>query len=85
MLGCKSKEIIAFFLAVVAAAVGVIALFMPPQGEVAESVLILVGQYLLFIATLLGVNGALEMHAERLRHRRNYETDVGVNREKSLP
>ena len=61
----NAKEIIAFFLSAVAAALGTVALILPPQGIIDNCVLILIGQILLFIATLLGVDGALERFTRR--------------------
>ena len=52
----NSKEIIAIWFAVVAALVSITALWIPPQGVIDETVLILIGQFLLFIATLIGVH-----------------------------
>ena len=49
----SSKEIIAIWFAVVSAAISITALWMPPQGIIDQSVLILIGQFLLFIATRL--------------------------------
>ena len=49
----NSKEIIAIWFAVVAALVSITALWMPPQGIIDETVLILIGQFLLFIGTLI--------------------------------
>jgi hypothetical protein len=42
---------------------------MPPQGIIDETVLILIGQLLLFIATLVGVDGALMRLAQVMRNR----------------
>ena len=36
---------------------GAAALFLPPQGEIDHTVLLLCAQFLLFAATLLGVDG----------------------------
>jgi len=36
---------------------GTAALFLPPQGEIDHTVLLLCAQFLLFAATLLGVDG----------------------------
>ena len=55
----NSKEIIAIWFAIIAACISITALWMPPQGIIDETVLILIGQLLLFIATLVGVDGAL--------------------------
>jgi hypothetical protein len=46
--------------AVVGSAIAIIALFIPPQGEIDTSVLILVAQILVFAATLLGVDSAVD-------------------------
>ena len=53
----NSKEIIAIWFAVVAAVISITALWIPPQGVIDETVLILIGQFLLFIGTLIGING----------------------------
>ena len=53
----SSKEIIAIWFAVVAAVISITALWIPPQGVIDETVLILIGQFLLFIGTLIGING----------------------------
>ena len=42
----SAKEIIALMSAVVGSAIAIIALFIPPQGEIDTSVLILVAQIL---------------------------------------
>ena len=39
---------------------GAAALFLPPQGEIDHTVLLLCAQFLLFAATLLGVDGYYE-------------------------
>ena len=62
----NSKEIIAIWFAVVAALVSITALWMPPQGIIDETVLILIGQFLLFIATLTGVDGKLSKLAQNM-------------------
>ena len=59
-----AKEIIAVWFAIIAAIVSITALWMPPQGVIDETVLVLVGQFLLFIATLTGVDGALTRFRE---------------------
>jgi len=55
----NSKEVIAIWFAIVAAIISITALWMPPVGIIDETVLVLIGQFLLFIATLMGVDGAL--------------------------
>ena len=59
-----AKEIIAVWFAIIAAIVSITALWMPPQGVIDETVLVLVGQFLLFIATLTGVDGVLTRFRE---------------------
>ena len=49
--------IVAFAWAVV---VSTIALFLPPQGEIDQSVLLLVAQLLVLTATLLGVDSYVD-------------------------
>ena len=65
----SSKEIIAIWFAIIAACISITALWMPPQGIIDETVLILIGQLLLFIATLVGVDGALMRLAQVMRNR----------------
>ena len=65
----SSKEIIAIWFAIIAACISITALWMPPQGIIDETVLILIGQLLLFIATLVGVDGALTRLAQVMRNR----------------
>ena len=64
MTKLNSKEIIAIWFAIIAAIVSITALWMPPQGIIDETVLVLIGQFLLFIATLTGVDGALTRFRE---------------------
>ncbi len=52
----NSKEVIAIWFAIVAAIISITALWMPPVGIIDETVLVLIGQFLLFIATLIGVH-----------------------------
>ena len=59
MMLIKQESMMTIWFAVVAAIVSITALWMPPQGVIDETVLVLVGQFLLFIATLTGVDGAL--------------------------
>ena len=72
----NSKEIIAIWFAVVAALVSITALWMPPQGIIDETVLILIGQFLLFIATLTGVDGKLTRLAQNVGKRDEKPPDV---------
>ena len=46
---------------------GAAALFLPPQGEIDHTVLLLCAQFLLFAATLLGVEGYYEKMKEILK------------------
>ena len=54
---------------------------MPPQGVIDETVLILIGQFLLFIATLTGVDGKLT----RLAQKMGKEADKAEQVEKDRP
>ena len=52
---------------VVASIIAIWAMLLPPQGEVSQSVLIEVAQFLLYSATLLGVDIAIDKIKELLR------------------
>lgn len=62
-----SKEILSALALVVASIIAIWALLLPPQGEVSQSVLIEVAQFLLYSATLLGVDIAIDKIKELLR------------------
>ena len=51
------KRRLAFLSWSAAVLFGAAALFLPPQGEIDHTVLLLCAQFLLFAATLLGVDG----------------------------
>ncbi len=54
------KSILAAIALVVASTIAIWAMLLPPQGEVSQSVLIEIAQFLVFAATLLGVDAAVE-------------------------
>ena len=61
------KMILATLALVVASIIAIWAMLLPPQGEVSQSVLIEVAQFLLYSATLLGVDIAIDKIKELLR------------------
>jgi hypothetical protein len=54
------KSILAAIALVVASTIAIWAMLLPPQGEVSQSILIEIAQFLVFAATLLGVDAAVE-------------------------
>ena len=54
------KSILAAIALVVASTIAIWAMLLPPQGEVSQSVLIEIAQFLVFAATLLGVDAGVE-------------------------
>ena len=54
------KSILAAIALAVASTIAIWAMLLPPQGEVSQSVLIEIAQFLVFAATLLGVDAAVE-------------------------
>ena len=63
------KKILATLALVVASIIAIWAMLLPPQGEVSQSVLIEVAQFLLYSATLLGVDGSIDKIKELLRNK----------------
>jgi hypothetical protein len=61
------KRILSTLALVVASIIAIWAMLLPPQGEVSQSVLIEVAQFLLYSATLLGVDIAIDKIKELLR------------------
>ena len=64
------KRILSTLALVVASIIAIWAMLLPPQGEVSQSVLIEVAQFLLYSATLLGVDIAT---SPSTRSRNSYE------------
>ena len=60
------KRKLAFLSWMAAVLFGAAALFIPPQGEIDHTVLVMCAQFLLFAATLLGVEGYYEKMKEIL-------------------
>lgn len=54
------KEILSAVSLIVAGIIAVWAMLLPPQGEVDQSILITIAQFLVFAATLLGVDSSVE-------------------------
>lgn len=65
----SSKELLSALALAVASIIAIWALLLPPQGEVSQSVLMEVAQFLLYSATLLGVDIAIDKIKELLRKR----------------
>jgi hypothetical protein len=61
------KKILSALALVVASIIAIWAMLLPPQGEVSQSVLIEVAQFLLYSATLLGVDIAIDKIKELLK------------------
>lgn len=61
------KKILSALALVVASIIAIWAMLLPPQGEVSQSVLIKVAQFLLYSATLLGVDIAIDKIKELLK------------------
>ena len=54
------KGILSAVALIVAGIIAVWAMLLPPQGEVDQSILITIAQFLVFAATLLGVDSSVE-------------------------
>ena len=54
------KEILSAVALIVAGIIAGWAMLLPPQGEVDQSILITIAQFLVFAATLLGVDSSVE-------------------------
>jgi len=61
------KQVLSTLALVVASIIAIWAMLLPPQGEVSQSVLIEVAQFLLYSATLLGVDIAIDKIKELLK------------------
>ena len=61
------KEILSAVALIVAGIIAVWAMLLPPQGEVDQSILITIAQFLVFAATLLGVDSRLERIIQKMR------------------
>lgn len=62
-----SKNVAAFIALIVGAVLGLWAMLLPPQGEVEESILVLVAQFLLFASTMLGIDSKFDRLIRLLR------------------
>ena len=54
------KEILAAFALFVASIIAVWAMLLPQEGEIDQSILITIAQFLVFAATLLGVDSSID-------------------------
>ena len=63
------KETLAALALAVASLLAIWALLLPPQGEIDQSVLFSIAQFLVFSATLLGVDGAMDRMKALLRNK----------------
>lgn len=63
LAGVDTKKALATLALVVAGVLSIWAMLLPPQGEIDQSVLLAVAQFLVFSATLLGV----ELAVNRIR------------------
>lgn len=78
-----AKEQIELFISIAsfisAIIIGVIALFMPPQGIIDKSVLFFTAQLLVFVSTLLGINltidGKNHYFSSSKKRKENEESD----------
>ena len=61
------KEILSAVALLVASIIAVWAMLLPPQGEVDQSILITIAQFLVFAATLLGVDSSIERMKKLLK------------------
>ncbi len=67
------KKILSALALVVASIIAIWAMLLPPQGEIDRSVLFCIAQFLVFSATLLGVDGSIDKMMEMLKHRNDKE------------
>ena len=63
------KEVLATVALAVAGLIAIWAMLLPPQGEVSQSVLIEIAQVLVFSATLLGVDCAIDKIKNLLKNK----------------
>ena len=61
------KEILSAVALLVASIIAIWAMLLPPQGEVDQSILITIAQFLVFAATLLGVDSSIERMKKLLK------------------
>ena len=61
------KEILSAVALIVASIIAIWAMLLPPQGEVDQSILITIAQFLVFVATLLGVDSSIERMKKLLK------------------
>lgn len=74
MKAWTTKEVLAALSLAVASLIAVWAMLLPPQGEVSQSVLLCVAQFLVFAATLLGVDVAVDKVRDLIRRKEQKDT-----------
>lgn len=65
------KEILAATALIVASVLAVWGMLLPPVGDVEQNLLILVAQFLVFAATLLGIGSTFERFLMKLQNRKS--------------
>lgn len=65
----KPKELLAAAALIVASVLAVWGMLLPPVGDVEQNLLILVAQFLVFAATLLGIGSTFERLLKRLQEK----------------
>ena len=67
----QPKEILALMALIVASVLAIWGMLLPPVGAVEQNLLILVAQFLVFAATLLGIGSTFERLLRRLQGKGN--------------
>ena len=67
----QPKEILALLALIVASVLAIWGMLLPPVGAVEQNLLILVAQFLVFAATLLGIGSTFERLLRRLQGKGN--------------
>lgn len=62
------KLLLAFLAFVVAAAIAILSLFIPPEGIIDSSALWGIAQFLVMCCTILGIDAELDKFLEKIKH-----------------
>lgn len=65
------KLVLAFLAFVVAAAIAILSLFIPPEGVIDSSALWGIAQFLVMCCTILGIDAELEKFLARMQNEKN--------------
>jgi hypothetical protein len=65
------KLVLAFLAFVVAAAIAILSLFIPPEGVIDTSALWGIAQFLVMCCTILGIDAELEKFLARMQNEKN--------------